>query len=52
MAGSPKGIGPVKLHPTDAMAKGLQKSKSSAKKPIITFKPGVNYGKKGSGGKY
>jgi len=42
--GQPKG--PVKLHSTDGLAKGLQKKKSSAKKPISTYKPGINYGKK------
>ncbi len=44
--------GPVKLHPTDALNKGLQKSKTNVKKPIASFKPGLNYGKKRDGGKY
>lgn len=38
--------GPVKLKPTQGLDKGLQKKKSSAGKPIATYKPGVNYGKK------
>lgn len=38
--------GPVKLKSTSGLNIGLQKKKSSAKKPIATYKPGVNYGKK------
>ena len=39
--------GPVKLKSgSSGMTIGLQKKKSSAKKPIVTFKPGINYGKK------
>jgi len=45
--GSPNPPGPVKLKSGGkGLAVGLQKQKSSAKKPIVTFKPGINYGKK------
>lgn len=43
---NPQPPGPVKLKSTDGLNKGLQKKKSSAKKPIATYKPGINYGKK------
>lgn len=44
--------GPVKLKPTDALQQGLQKKGKSLGRPVVTFKPGLNYGKKASGGKY
>lgn len=47
-----KMVGPVKLQPTPALSKGLQKSKTNIKKPVVTFKPGCNYGKQGDKGKY
>lgn len=44
--GNPQPPGPVKLKSTSGLSVGLQKKKSSAKKPIVSFKPGINYGKK------
>jgi hypothetical protein len=44
--GTPNPPGPVKLNASNGLNIGLQKVKSSAKKPIVTYKPGINYGKK------
>lgn len=43
--GSPQPPGPVKLKASSGLSVGLQKKKSSAKKPICAYKPGINYGK-------
>lgn len=43
--GSPQPPGPVKLSSSSGLAVGLQKKTSSAKQPIKTYKPGLNYGK-------